>query len=36
MEEYIKEAEAILNQFPDTPARESLLQLMHYAVKRNK
>jgi octaprenyl-diphosphate synthase len=33
---YLAEAEAILETFDDTPARASLMELMHYAVKREK
>lgn len=36
MLEYVAEAESILNGFPDTPARTSLRELMHYAVTRKK
>jgi octaprenyl-diphosphate synthase len=36
MHRYIEEAESVLNSFADTPARASMLQLMHYSVKRKK
>jgi octaprenyl-diphosphate synthase len=36
MMEYIQEAEQILNEFEDSPARTSLLELMHYSVNRKK
>ncbi|MDX1906846.1 MAG: polyprenyl synthetase family protein [Bacteroidia bacterium] len=36
METYIREAENILLTFEDTPARHSLLELMHYAISRSK
>ncbi|MEM7655365.1 MAG: polyprenyl synthetase family protein [Bacteroidota bacterium] len=34
MLQYVKEAEDILETFPDSPAKTSLLDLMHYAVVR--
>ncbi len=36
MNEYIEEAEQILGQFEDSPAKTSLLELMRYAVLRKK
>lgn len=36
MNQYISDAEAILMTFDDTPARNSLIELMYYAVKRKK
>ncbi|MEZ4777134.1 MAG: polyprenyl synthetase family protein [Bacteroidia bacterium] len=36
MNQYISEAEKILSGFDATPARNSLIDLMHYAVKRKK
>ncbi len=33
---YVEEAELILQQFEDTPARASLMDLMHYSVTRTK
>lgn len=36
MNQYISDAEKILSEFDATPARNSLIDLMHYAVKRKK
>ena len=36
MQAYIREAEEILNTFENTPARQSLLDLVRYSVKRKK
>ncbi len=36
MENYIQEALDILMQFPDTPARASMLELMNYSIVRKK
>ena len=36
MQQYIDEAEAILNTFEDSPARASFTELMHYSVTRSK
>ncbi|MEO0471114.1 MAG: polyprenyl synthetase family protein, partial [Bacteroidota bacterium] len=36
MDQYIKDAEAILREFPDTPARSSLIDLMYYSIRRKK
>jgi len=36
MEEYLQAAEQILMQFEESPARNSMMELMHYAVKRKK
>ncbi|RMG59484.1 MAG: polyprenyl synthetase family protein [Bacteroidetes bacterium] len=36
MQQYIREAEALLLQFEPSPARESLIALMHYAIDRKK
>lgn len=36
MEQYIREAEALLLQFPDTPARQAMLELVRYSIQRAK
>lgn len=36
MNHYIEEAETLLEAFGDTPAKNSLLEMMNYAVKRKK
>ena len=36
MQQYIGEAEALLMQFEASPARDSLIALMHYAIDRKK
>lgn len=36
MEGYIKEAYSLLNHFPDTPAKSSMIDLMNYTILRNK
>ncbi|GAB4403324.1 MAG: polyprenyl synthetase family protein [Bacteroidia bacterium] len=36
MNQYIAEAEALLLQFEDSPARASMTELMHYAIDRQK
>ena len=36
MQKYIREAESLLSYFEDSPSKASLLDLMHYAIKRKK
>ncbi|MDX2284606.1 MAG: polyprenyl synthetase family protein [Bacteroidia bacterium] len=36
MEQYIREAEELLLRFPDTPARQAMLELVRYAIQRAK
>lgn len=36
MQEYIEEARVLLDHFPESPGRNSMLELMHYAIDRKK
>jgi len=36
MKDYIEEAQELLSFFPETPGRQSMLQLMQYAIERKK
>ncbi|MCI4669394.1 MAG: polyprenyl synthetase family protein [Bacteroidia bacterium] len=36
MNQYVDEADEILNGFPDSPSRKSLSELMHFAINRKK
>lgn len=36
MQSYVAEAEQILKRFPESPAREAMLELMHYSIMRKK